>query len=63
MADFGGAELDAFRAEAREWLEANFPQSLRNDPEAGMRAMMGGVKPTGDALVWKPFHVRVPARR
>ncbi len=53
MADFGGTDLDAFRAEAREWLEANFPQSLRGDPEAGTRAMMGGVKPTGDALVWK----------
>jgi alkylation response protein AidB-like acyl-CoA dehydrogenase len=53
MADFGGSELDAFRAEAREWLEANYPESLKNDPEAGMRVMMGGVKPTGDALVWK----------
>jgi alkylation response protein AidB-like acyl-CoA dehydrogenase len=53
MADFGATELDAFRAEAREWLEANFPQSLRDDPDAGMRTMMGGVKPTGDALVWK----------
>ena len=28
MADFGGSELDGFRAEAREWLEANFPKSL-----------------------------------
>ena len=53
MADFGGADLDAFRAEAREWLEANFPQSLRRDPEAANRIMMGGVKPEGDALVWK----------
>ena len=53
MADFGGSELDAFRAEAREWLEANYPQSLRDDPEAGLRMMAGGVKPTGDHLVWK----------
>jgi alkylation response protein AidB-like acyl-CoA dehydrogenase len=53
MADFGGADLDAFRAEARDWLEANFPASLRNDPEIGMRMMMGGAKPTGDALAWK----------
>jgi alkylation response protein AidB-like acyl-CoA dehydrogenase len=53
MADFGGAELDAFRAEARDWLEANYPRSLRDDPEAGARAMTGGFKPTGDALVWK----------
>jgi len=29
MADFGGTELETFRAEAREWLEANFPKSLR----------------------------------
>ena len=28
MADFGG-DLDAFRAEARTWLEANFPPSLK----------------------------------
>jgi alkylation response protein AidB-like acyl-CoA dehydrogenase len=28
MADFGG-DLDAFRAEARSWLEANFPPSLK----------------------------------
>ena len=28
MADFGG-DLDAFRAEARAWLEANFPPSLK----------------------------------
>jgi alkylation response protein AidB-like acyl-CoA dehydrogenase len=53
MADFGGSDLEAFRAEARDWLEANFPQSLRDDPEAGTRVMMGGAKPTGDALLWK----------
>jgi alkylation response protein AidB-like acyl-CoA dehydrogenase len=52
MADSGGA-LDAFRAEARDWLEANYPRSLRDDPEMGTRMMMGGVKPTGDALLWK----------
>jgi alkylation response protein AidB-like acyl-CoA dehydrogenase len=33
MADFGGSDLDAFRKEAREWLEANFPASLRKDPD------------------------------
>jgi alkylation response protein AidB-like acyl-CoA dehydrogenase len=53
MADFGGSDLDAFRTEARDWLEANFPKSLGADPEAAQAAMMGGVKPTGDALVWK----------
>jgi len=29
MADFGGADLDAFRVEARQWLEANFPPALK----------------------------------
>ncbi|HSV02766.1 MAG TPA: acyl-CoA dehydrogenase family protein [Phenylobacterium sp.] len=33
MADFGGTELETFRAEAREWLEANFPMSLRGQQE------------------------------
>jgi alkylation response protein AidB-like acyl-CoA dehydrogenase len=28
MADFGGTELEAFRAETRAWLEANYPPSL-----------------------------------
>ncbi|WP_430424116.1 acyl-CoA dehydrogenase family protein [Phenylobacterium sp.] len=53
MADSGGSALDAFRAEAREWLEANYPQSLRDDPRAGERAMVGGFKPEGDHLLWK----------
>jgi alkylation response protein AidB-like acyl-CoA dehydrogenase len=53
MADFGGSDLDTFRMEARTWLEANYPQSLREDPEAGTRMIAGGVKPTGDYLVWK----------
>ena len=30
MADFGGdLELEDFRAEARAWLDANFPASLQ----------------------------------
>ena len=39
MADFGG-DAEPFRAEARSWLEASFPASLRRgagapvDPEA-----------------------------
>jgi len=50
MADFGGADLDAFRAEAREWLEANFPRALaRKNGEAA-----GWVEePTGDLNAWK----------
>ncbi|HEX3701003.1 MAG TPA: acyl-CoA dehydrogenase family protein, partial [Phenylobacterium sp.] len=50
MADFGGAELDTFRAEARDWLEANFPKSLA---AAEIQMIPGGEKPSGDALVWK----------
>jgi alkylation response protein AidB-like acyl-CoA dehydrogenase len=50
MADFGGADLDAFRLEARAWLEANFPASLANAPIA---MIPGGEPPTGDALLWK----------
>ncbi|HLZ75626.1 acyl-CoA dehydrogenase family protein [Phenylobacterium sp.] len=37
MADFGGdteASLGAFRAEARAWLDANFPKALAKDPMA-----------------------------
>ena len=50
MADFGGSDLDAFRTEARDWLEANFPKSLAHAQSA---MIPGGEKPTGDALTWK----------
>jgi alkylation response protein AidB-like acyl-CoA dehydrogenase len=51
MADFGdGLELEEFRAEARTWLEANFPASLRG---AGAAAGMDGPAPEGDVLAWK----------
>src|SRR5690242_18272560 len=53
MADFGGAETDAFRAEAREWLEANFPQSLRKDPNAVQEVLAGNGRPSEDAKLWK----------
>ncbi len=33
MADFGG-EVETFRAEARAWLEANFPKALAHDTAA-----------------------------
>ncbi|MDB5499441.1 MAG: Acyl-CoA dehydrogenase [Phenylobacterium sp.] len=50
MADFGGSDLDAFRAEAREWLEANFPRSLANQPTA---MLPGGEALTEDGKLWK----------
>src|SRR5258708_22603896 len=50
MADFGGSELDAFRAEAREWLEANFPKSLANQQTA---MIPGGEALSADGKLWK----------
>ena len=53
MADFGG-EVEAFRGEARAWLEENFPASLRRDAESDQEAvMMAGLNPTGDRKLWK----------
>jgi len=56
MADFGAADLDSFRAEVRSWLEAEYPQELRDpnavtDPEAvwGGRAFAGSSDPQ---IVW-----------
>ena len=50
MADFGGSDLDAFRAEAREWLEANFPKSLANQ----QTAMIPGAEGlSADGKLWK----------
>jgi len=40
MADFGG-DVEAFRAEARTWLEANFPEELKRDPAQQTAAAMG----------------------
>ena len=51
MADFGSTELDAFRNEARIWLEANFPPSLK-----GKGAIMNAEEPVpveGDYGLWK----------
>ena len=51
MADFGGADLDAFRTEAREWLEANFPPALKG--KGGMMFTEGRETLSGDAALWK----------
>jgi alkylation response protein AidB-like acyl-CoA dehydrogenase len=42
--------VDAFRAEARAWLEANFPPSLKG---RAVSQQYDGRAPEGDALVWK----------
>ena len=56
MADFGATDLDAFRKEVREQLEAMYPAELRDpdvksDPEAvwGGRAFAGSADPQ---IVW-----------
>ncbi len=56
MADFGAGDLEAFRAEVKAWLEANYPAELRDpkvksDPEAmwGGRAFAGSSDPQ---IVW-----------
>ena len=52
MADFGGDALETFRAEARAWLEENFPPSLRRtegasvDPESQQSL-------SGDQELWR----------
>ncbi len=53
MADFGSTDLDAFRAQTREWLEANFPASLRRDASAVVNAEATGAELEGDAALWK----------
>ena len=53
MADFGGQDLDAFRVEARTWLEENFPASLRRDASAVGETEASGYIPTGDGARWK----------
>ena len=46
MADFGAADTEAFRKEARTWLEANFPPQLRKEPDTTLEQMEGGLKPS-----------------
>ncbi|MBW8815468.1 MAG: acyl-CoA dehydrogenase family protein [Caulobacterales bacterium] len=50
MADFGGTDLEAFRAEVRAFVEANFPASLK-----GKNPMMREerAKPTPDMEAWR----------
>ena len=50
MADFGGDDIDTFRGEARDWLKAHFPPSLKG--KGGMMAAEG-VAPSGaDVRTW-----------
>jgi alkylation response protein AidB-like acyl-CoA dehydrogenase len=50
MADFGGDDIETFRAEARDWLKAHFPPSLKG--KGGMMAAEG-LAPSGpDVRAW-----------
>ena len=53
MADSGGEiDLEGFRAEARAWLEANFPASLRGKGMMVLSESEGG-KAEGDVALWR----------
>jgi alkylation response protein AidB-like acyl-CoA dehydrogenase len=53
MADFGAdVELETFRGEARAWLEANFPASLKGKAGEAMGLMEGG-SAAGDLATWR----------
>ena len=52
MADFGG-DIDAFRTEARDWMEANYPAELRNGGDVPMTEAMMGMKPSAAATLWR----------
>jgi alkylation response protein AidB-like acyl-CoA dehydrogenase len=50
MADFGGEAADAFRAEARDWLKAKFPASLKG--RGALMYMEGATPADGDVAAW-----------
>ncbi|MES2895893.1 MAG: acyl-CoA dehydrogenase family protein [Pseudomonadota bacterium] len=52
MADFGGDDTQAFRADVKAWLEANFPAELKADPAAQLAAAQGG-KESEPARRWR----------
>lgn len=49
--DAGAVALDAFRAEARAWLAANFPPSLKG-ADNGISALEGPGNPSDDERAW-----------
>ena len=52
MADFGGAELETFRTEAKAWLDENFPKSLAHDADAQLAKLQA--KPeSAEATAWR----------
>ena len=51
MADFGG-DVEAFRAEARTWLDANFPKALAKDPMAQLAKLQARPE-SPEARAWR----------
>ncbi len=51
MADFGGTDLEGFRGEAKGWIEANFPASLKGKPNPMMREER--TQPSADQEAWR----------
>ncbi len=51
MADFGG-DVETFRAEAKSWLEANFPESLADKPALQL-AKLQAQPEIPEALAWR----------
>jgi alkylation response protein AidB-like acyl-CoA dehydrogenase len=51
MADFGG-DVETFRTEVRDWLEANFPKALAGKPELQL-AKLQAQPETPEALAWR----------
>jgi len=50
MADFGGDDIDTFRAQARDWLKAHFPPSLKG--KGGFMNGEGGAPSSADIRAW-----------
>jgi alkylation response protein AidB-like acyl-CoA dehydrogenase len=50
MADFGTAELETFRNEARKWLAEHFPRLLTNGPQLTEATM--SLLPSEDMKLW-----------
>ena len=55
MADFGGQDLEGFRAEVKDWLEANFPKSLANDATAQLAKLQARPESEDALLAWGFF--------
>ena len=46
-------ELEAFRLEARGWLQANLPETIRDNPSQVALAMVDGATQPKDVVLWR----------